>query len=379
MSHIAWLDTSVEDERRMREIVKMFSDTSTLDDLGIGQIRDALADLMFPGTSTIHTRARYFLLVPWIYRRAAEKHSGTMIATKAQSAERSLIEVLRTPSPAPGMIGAVAGSAVRNLPSAVYWSALQKYGILADAKNLRWDMPIPPPPDFPKRLDDGLDLTPEEAVWLREKIVRAAPASFYAFLLRHGLDFETTPHLWLHKALPSAPDHVRNVVEHARLFALTLNGATLIYNIMIAEKYDSATGNSHDYTTTYHDLFDQWCAELEEDRASLRQWDRSSFWTTVNQGRPLGRPVAPGARAFVDDWLDALASRGTNRLLVPGIRRMIADREHSNKGAQSRLRNDRLIRNWGGSSASARLAFRWPTVQNMLTDIGDGIARATAG
>ena len=52
MSGIAWLDTSPADERRMREIVRLFSDTGTLDDLGIGQVRDGLGDLMFPGTST---------------------------------------------------------------------------------------------------------------------------------------------------------------------------------------------------------------------------------------------------------------------------------------------------------------------------------------
>ncbi|MEE3851791.1 hypothetical protein VZC37_15720 [Gordonia sp. LSe1-13] len=38
MSSLAWPDTSTDDERRMREIVEMFSDTTTLDDLGIGQV-----------------------------------------------------------------------------------------------------------------------------------------------------------------------------------------------------------------------------------------------------------------------------------------------------------------------------------------------------
>ncbi|WP_272819028.1 DUF6361 family protein, partial [Prescottella equi] len=65
MSVIAWLDTSTEEERRMRELVKMLSDSDTLDDLGIGQIRDAFGDLLFPGISTVQTRARYLLFVPW--------------------------------------------------------------------------------------------------------------------------------------------------------------------------------------------------------------------------------------------------------------------------------------------------------------------------
>ena len=43
--------------------------TDTRDELGIGSVRDAFADMLFPGTSTIMTRARYFLLVPWTYQR----------------------------------------------------------------------------------------------------------------------------------------------------------------------------------------------------------------------------------------------------------------------------------------------------------------------
>ena len=38
------------------------------DELGLGVIRDAFVDRLFPGTSTIRTRARYFLFVPWLFR-----------------------------------------------------------------------------------------------------------------------------------------------------------------------------------------------------------------------------------------------------------------------------------------------------------------------
>ena len=33
-----------------------------------GSVRDAFADMLFPWTSTIMTRARYFLLIPWTYQ-----------------------------------------------------------------------------------------------------------------------------------------------------------------------------------------------------------------------------------------------------------------------------------------------------------------------
>lgn len=57
-SLVAWLDPSSEDQRRMREIVNLFSENGSRDELGIGQVRDALSDTLCPGTSTLLTRVR---------------------------------------------------------------------------------------------------------------------------------------------------------------------------------------------------------------------------------------------------------------------------------------------------------------------------------
>ena len=66
-SSIAWIDFSEQDRRQMIEIVSLFKDRDTRDELGLGSIRNAFADLFLPGTSTLQTRARYFFFVPWIY------------------------------------------------------------------------------------------------------------------------------------------------------------------------------------------------------------------------------------------------------------------------------------------------------------------------
>ncbi|MBC7630704.1 DUF6361 family protein [Aeromicrobium sp.] len=70
-STIAWLDSSREEQRRIREVINLFSQTESRDELGIGQVRDSFTDQLFPGTSTLHTRARYLLLIPWCYGAAA--------------------------------------------------------------------------------------------------------------------------------------------------------------------------------------------------------------------------------------------------------------------------------------------------------------------
>ena len=72
MSTLTWLDSSEHERRSVLELVSALNEPGTLDELGIGTIRDTIADTLFPGTSTIQTRARYFLFVPWILQMAED-------------------------------------------------------------------------------------------------------------------------------------------------------------------------------------------------------------------------------------------------------------------------------------------------------------------
>jgi hypothetical protein len=66
MTSFTWLDYSEYERRQAMEGIDLFGEDETRDKLGLGTIRDGFADLLFPGTSTIQTGARYFLFVPWV-------------------------------------------------------------------------------------------------------------------------------------------------------------------------------------------------------------------------------------------------------------------------------------------------------------------------
>ncbi|HLV08618.1 MAG TPA: DUF6361 family protein [Halanaerobiales bacterium] len=72
-SHFGWVDFADENQKKMLDVVKMLRERNTRDELGIGTIRDAFSNFFFPGTSTIQTRARYMLFLPWIYRKLEKK------------------------------------------------------------------------------------------------------------------------------------------------------------------------------------------------------------------------------------------------------------------------------------------------------------------
>ncbi len=77
LTELAWLDRDVASQQQVADLLKIFEEPRTLDSLGLGVIRDALADEIAPGVSTAQTRLRYFLLIPWIFEQvAAERRFG---------------------------------------------------------------------------------------------------------------------------------------------------------------------------------------------------------------------------------------------------------------------------------------------------------------
>ena len=72
-SNFGWVDFASENRQKMMDVVKLFREKDTVDELGIGTIRDAFANHFFPGTSTIQTRVKYMLFIPWIYQKIENK------------------------------------------------------------------------------------------------------------------------------------------------------------------------------------------------------------------------------------------------------------------------------------------------------------------
>ena len=128
---LTWLDLTASDRDKMRRVLDLFNEQGTLDEMGLGSLRDALSDALFPGTSYLHTRLRYVLFIPWIYRRLENRvRAGTNVAQAARQYEIGLIGALERSPGADGIIGVHARASLVRLPSSVYWSALTTLGHL---------------------------------------------------------------------------------------------------------------------------------------------------------------------------------------------------------------------------------------------------------
>jgi hypothetical protein len=132
MSKIAWLDYDGAAREKALQLLSAFQEKESVDELGLGTIRDALSNKMFPGTSTVMTRLRYMLFVPWIFKRLEdERVYSNSFLRRADDDERNLVRVLKAKygDKEEGVIGARSGEFVKRLPSDIYWSGLHVWGI----------------------------------------------------------------------------------------------------------------------------------------------------------------------------------------------------------------------------------------------------------
>lgn len=397
-SSIAWLDFSDDDRRRMLEVISLFKERDTRDELGLGTIRDAFADLLFPGTSTLQTRARYFLFTPWHYQPyEARRVPSNKVAERLRGDEIRIIHALKN-SGEKGIVGEVSGASLHRFPSSIYWNGLRRWGILRfpgsqeqyhrfldlfyeQRRGLQitddrepvegsvpdnWDPGLPDTPaDFPSQAD--FRLTQEEATYLRERLLISCPGSLLAHLVDRCSPVEGVDFPWLH---PQAADFPRRQdwLAHARSFSEAMHGAALLYNLMLAELREDA-----ELVEEYRDWLDNWRAMLAARQATLAGWDRSAFWALVTKTGHIPGPT----RSFVNAWLDLLFSSSA----MPEIsdhkaaRHLVREREVRLKRGRSRFESPRNLEMWSGAAGTGQLSYRWPVASRIANDIIRGLGR----
>ena len=127
---LGWIDYSSEHRNKVMAVLHALTAPGAVDELGIGQIRDGFANLLFPGTSTIQTRAKYFFIVPYLLMELEQQRHLTpkSFLQKLSEMELDLIEPLKK-SGEKGIIGETAGRGLKRKPSSIYWSGLRTLGM----------------------------------------------------------------------------------------------------------------------------------------------------------------------------------------------------------------------------------------------------------
>lgn len=403
MSSWGWVDFSSEDRARMRNVLAAVQDKGTLDELGIGQLRDLYSELLFPGFSTIQTRSRYFLAIPKILRDWADqtpavrrrKPLASYLHEQEDRLTRHLVESYRSLGRKPeNVIGhtVVDKGGVQRRPSSTYWNGLRTFGLVRGTQSLaefcrEWN----PESDLARRAssDDGiddkdhlhtvvmrppdsigdwpvgltLDLTSDEASFLAgcfksggQRGVAVVGQLLQTKQVAGALRCETFEALaaWARKSSRLDPQ-CAGLIEKAWRFSLAVEGAHIVFNRLMASRLEHAP-----LQTSTALKWKDWRERCESER--VFHATAVAEWTDVLT--LIDRPVHLKCEKFLVTWNQAMCGKAAKKD-VDGI---IEQRALDTKGPRS------LLRRWNGLSKAdwfgmEALDYRWGTARAMMRDI----------
>lgn len=287
---LGWIDFSKSERNKVLSVLDMLSEAGTLDELGIAPIRDGFANIFFPGTSTIQTRAKYFMIVPYALKDmeySNESNPNRVLRAFDEVERRCGERFLANGNDIDGIIGSRSlgqGRWVKRTPADIYWAGLRNYGIftggtlslneyiramcaLKNQKNTLtklgnkndnaeenegddkdagelfrmqfWKIPTYEP-DWEENL--SIKLTTEEGEFLKRQITLTYPDSVMAYILKNGLSGVLACDTFQHmdSLIHLFPDKIQKDYELALSFSDFLFVIRTIYNIIVSEGENSS-------------------------------------------------------------------------------------------------------------------------------------------
>lgn len=147
---LGWIDFSKEDKSNAINVIHSLNEPGVLDELGFGVLRNAFANDFFPGTSTLHTRSKYFYLIPYLLFEFQKKCADGKYPANGNAAsfikkiredidaeEKKTKNLLLKKGDLEGVIGSSTTDEkywVERTPIIIYWSGLRTFGFLEGAK-----------------------------------------------------------------------------------------------------------------------------------------------------------------------------------------------------------------------------------------------------
>ncbi len=418
MSAIGWVDFSSEHRERVKSVIDLLSTPGVIDELGIGVIRDSFSDSLFPGISTIQTRAKYFLTVPRIFKDyeklPANQRRRRKLADYLNEHENLCMEAMvanHEDDPQGGIIGesfAKKQGEVQRKPSSVYWTGIRQFGLIQTNLSLQAFCRKFANPDRPMQdivqgsdkskgddpdagtadnetilgtayEDDWIDsltipLSHEEATFLSRQIEARVPFSLIGQILLDSEvrckflevadDWNFTTFAAEAPFIVRLPEELQQIIAAARDFWQLMLGAHIRYNCLLQLRH-----GTNDVRSEFEDRWRTWKDELQE--FHWGRWDTDFIWqlTKIHQ-----RSVREHTIRFVEAWIEGLRNGQSTSVLDD----LVLRQERLNKKSRARLHPtaEESVPSWIGIDD---LNYRLNVAREIIRDIHDGLTSAEDG
>ena len=398
-----------EHHEKVDSAVDVLTIPGVVDELGIGLIRDSYSDTLFPGVSTVQTRAKYFLTLPRIFRdyeqltvNERRRISLADYLTQQENLCMTCLNHNHINDPQEGIIGASyarKSGEVQRKPSSLYWNGLRTFGLIkttlaiqefvksfANPDTLLLDLfhgtdetkgdasePVVSTPPYSEKWQEQLTLhlSFEEATFLARQIEKHAPESLLGHILMEDTiraAFVELPDNWQFADFcNSSPfiEHLSNDLKRAlfgaRDFWQILKGAHIRYNVLLQRLH-----GTDEMRVEFEKKWTTWCEEMS--RFPWDRWNTQLIWDLVNRHR---RQLRDHTKRFVRNWIESVQS-GTSD--VTALDDLVTQQELLNKKSRARLKPNAVeqIKGWVGIES---VDYRYSQVRTIIKDIHCGLTR----
>lgn len=408
-SQLGWVDFSPTHRSKVMSLMDMFKEQGVVDELGLGTIRDAISDKLFPGTSTIQTRAKYFLLIPWIIQDIEQTAGSEKLRSEIEESEVQLVSILKKNSlrGTKGIIGIDSPRHnAKRKPSSIYWNGLKAYGILnfngslgdyinyqkhytkkiqankmqlvesdgnvqgddrdANHFNQQYLWCSLPKPIKGWKENLTIELTLEEATYLKERIIRSNPNSLWAFTLKHcAQEARTFSSIDDFLFITNLSNELKDIIQLASDFNRILQGALIRYNLLIQQSRQNGR------TKELEPLWKEYCKVIKN--FDWNNWNTEKLWKYC----PF---TPPSTKLFVERWISLVQAATIN---LNNADNLIKDRELRLKGIRRARLQDKAVAQKQETITGitvyengmvSYLTYRWNNVRTFLNDIQEGLA-----
>lgn len=377
---LGYVHTDREEQNKVMKVLKMISEPVALDELGIGRIRDAFADKMFPGISTLQKRMKYFALLPQLYNIAAREQYS--LPDEVRKVVRKL-EIAMTKKlidgneEHTGITGINAydkqtrrfndGKFVKYTPAYIYNSGLMKYGILRSpydaaiyessrqtgAISRPCEQPDVVELDFENDTPLSLELTKADAEFIIRQIKKTCSGSLLYHLIQRATadDGFQLPEKFEDICICSSCEELETLLDCAKRFADFIYIVHVRYNCIHSRVSGEPDNEVEDKFKELYDEYKTKCSNIDDIlsvvRLDIREQSCIDFCKAV-------------ATLFATDELNTNA-----------LDELITKREKRVKQGRSKIGNKSYSKD--SRVHYYKLTYRWDVVRKFVEELKQGM------
>lgn len=382
-SKIGWIDFSPLHRERVKRFIELMEEDGVQDELGVGTIRDAMSNKLFPGFSTLHTRAKYFFITPYILldkeRKQRKSESGKDYFNRVEiETNNTIIKFYESckERKEESYFGKFKKDGVlKRQPSEIYWNGIttlrlvnydgtldqllrDKHSTIEELLSCnQGDDTVKEQGENNKpRVVDagsadgwienitekGLTLTSVEAQILRDRLIKHTPNSLPTELLTNdevwevykAAAYKDKGNEQITNALINFVEKAYKLVENEELrtnlitahdLSLFLYGPHIAYNIRFAERVNAAESVKQEL----RDRGTVWHKTLEQRMIDYKRFDISNCMQNVN--------VKPTTRLFLKKVQQLITQQGKRQNIETELCDLVEQQERKNKKNKSRF------------------------------------------